>query len=606
MKALKEEEERRAELEEDEMLYIYSKDESQVKKGRKPLKIKPKPKTSSKASLSGSDLEDSFSGKVTGGRKASGSPQKSPSHTLNPDTKSVIGKTNLGKKSEKLSNDLPKGQNVPKKRGRKKGVNNSNVNQKPVRLNSLGQPIRRGRPRKIIPVENVDTNQEKKETVVLNTPKLLQNGHSPTLSNINSKMTTQARNALLKLQAQQAAHINVSPNNTALITPPTPPNTAPVTNALSSPPARLPTKPATPKSPSDPNIPPPWSNPNLVIRTRKAAVHSPVIVAHTKPPVQKPLQSALQQPVTLNTTTITAVSNPITLYTTNTTSTYNTIPATTIFATNPTSVNSGKIQLTPDRNIFQLFTANTSRGNVTFTPTIRHVSPVVSATPGMNQLRGATVINSVSLVNAGARFITTGVAGQPSVVVSAAPKACAGNVGGAVSNITLVPTVINASGGQTLIPAGGATLLTNTAGGGRTVLNTTRLTSPITLQSLSSLPYAVNIIKTNTGLTLPVRSPQILHTSLAQVAGQPGYVLITPRARNPAPGNLPVTSQTVPISLVQTIPGQSLQTARVHLLAQVPTGATVMQQPQLPKPAHPTQPHQPNPNVNGVAKKDGT
>ncbi|KAH9503913.1 hypothetical protein Btru_064133 [Bulinus truncatus] len=604
LKALKEEEERRAELEEDEMLYIYAKDETQVKKGRKPLKLKcniPKSKTSSMAS--GSDVDENFSGMVLGGRKANdkgGSPQKSPNQRNTERKGGVAAKSSLGKSVKKAisGNLLQKSNPGGAKRGRKKSIvvdNKAQVVSSKVKLDINGQPKRRGRPRKIFPA-NIGDKGKDISVDISKKPIHLQNGHSVATNKSSSKLATQARNALLKQQAQQAAHITLPSSSTVL--PQSPVLSTPAklssTNTV-SPPARLPAKPSTPKSPQDPSIPPPWSNPNLVIRTRKAAVHSPVVISQKRAPPLNPQPSTIQQPFTVSSNYTTSTS---TVNTANFSSSNSSTNSSTVINTSPLVASAGgKVQLPPDRNIFQLFTANSPRGAVTFTPTIRQVGSVV------NQ-RTATVFNSVSLVNPGARFIT-GVAGQPSLVVSAAPKPITAGVASNVSNITLVPTMINACGGQTIIPAGGA--LVNTASGARAVLNTSRLTAPITLQSLSTLPYAVNIIKTNTGLALPVRTPQLLHTSLTPVGGQPGYVLITPRARAPTP----VASQAVPISLVQNVPGQTLQPARVHVLAQVSSGGTVIQPVQKPLQPLPPKSIQPQNNLNGVAgvtpiTKEGT
>ncbi|KAK0055030.1 helicase domino [Biomphalaria pfeifferi] len=591
LKALKEEEERRAELEEDEMLYVYAKDESQVKKGRKPLKLKAnlcKPKSSSMSS--GSDLDEKSS------------KERRPSNNSSPDRKVGLSKLCLGKAVKKALqiSGSQKPNSVGAKRGRKKVITGDKTpNSVAKKLDINGQPKRRGRPRKIVPTEPNEQSTDLK--IISKKIVSLQNGHNVSTNKESSKIATQARNALLKQQALQAAHITLPSSSTSLPLSPDLHTSKPVVTNMGSPPARLPVKANTPKSPQDTNIPPPWSNPNLVIRTRKAAVHSPVVISSAN------VQSVTQQSITISTyhtTSITSVVNttsPSKVLTTNSPS--------TVLTANPiaASVNAKQIQLTPDRNIFQLFTANTPRGPVTFTPTIRQMGPIVTgAAQAVNQQqpRAATLFNSVSLVNTGARFLS-GVAGQPSVVVSAAPKPITAGVSSNVSNITLVPTVINASGGQTIIPASRAALV-NTASGARAVLNTARLGSPITLQSLSTLPYAVNIIKTNTGLTLPVRSQQILHTSLAQVGGQSGYVLITPRARAQAP-------QTVPISIVQNVPGQSLQPARVHVLAQVASGGAVLQPVQKSVQAQPQKSIQPTPqaNVNGVSgvtpiTKEGT
>uniref|UniRef100_A0A0B7BCW9 Helicase C-terminal domain-containing protein n=1 Tax=Arion vulgaris TaxID=1028688 RepID=A0A0B7BCW9_9EUPU len=610
LKALKEEEERRAELEEDEMLYIYSRNESQVKRGRKPLKknviIEPKAK-----SVSGSDVDESSSGHAIGGRRASdrNSPQKlnglaggpvkknATVHRVN--KKSLIAKAAViesKKKVKAATNTLKKKvQNgPPKKRGRKPksetqaALLNLEVGQVVAPKGQVVTPKRKNKvPKTTTITESTEENSEKKIKVVKpKNPTHLQNGHSVALAKLNNKIATQAKNALLKQQAQQAAHITVTPFNISpsLQSNPQTPVTL-VANYVVSPSARPPPKQTAPKSPADPNVPPPWSNPNLVIRTRKAAVHSPVIIAQARPHLQ--LQHSDQQSVLQR-----SLSRP---------PVYGTAPTISISS----AANVAKLQGTPDRNIFQIFNPNTSNiatfGGMTFSPGVRQVGSLMSGSPVVNQLRGATLINSVSLVNtaglSGARFITTGMPGQSPVVVSASHKAGIMNVGSNMSNITLVPTVINASGGQTLLSAGGATIVN--AAGARAMLNTTRLTSPIALQSLSSLPYTVNLIKTNTGLTLPVRSQQILQTSLAQVARQPGYVLITPRMRAPSPATSSATVQAInnPISLVQTVSGQTLQTARLHLLAQVPAGATVIQQPQK--------------NVNGITghtptKTDGT
>lgn len=592
------------------MLYIYSRDESQVKRGR-PLK---KNKTSAaqvkprRTSMSDSDVDDSSINHVARGRKSkqspasqklngvAGSSEKKNALVQKANSKTLIAKVGVIESKKKLksaANTLKKNaqKGPPKKRGRKPKSETQKLQpkQKTVQPNSPKQKSK---------VSKADTGAEKTVEIIEKKvkdkhPSHLQNGHSLALAKLNNKIATQAKNALLKQQAQQAAHITISPlscNPSGQPNPQTPVSL--VTNCVVGTPARPPPKPVAPKSPADPNVPPPWSNPNLVIRTRKAAVHSPVVITQGRPSahLQQPhQQSVLQQ----------SLSRPLS---------YANTPTISISSV-ATAANVAKLQGTPDRNIFQLFTPNTSNiatlGGVTFSPGIRQMGPIVSGTPVVSQIRGATLINSVSLVNtaslSGARFITTGVPGQSPMVVSAASKSGTVSVGGQLSNITLVPTVISASGGQTIIPAGGATIV-NAAGGARAVLNTARLASPISLQSLGSLPYTVNLIKTNTGLALPVRSQQILQTSLAQVAGQPGYVLITPRMRAPTPappGSATLQAVNSPISLVQTVSGQTLQTARVHLLTH--SGATVIQQPQL----------QPPKNINGISgntvnKTDGT
>ncbi|GFN95546.1 helicase domino [Plakobranchus ocellatus] len=572
LKALKEEEERRAELEEDEMLYIYSKDESQVKKGRKPGKNKsargrPR-KANSSTTVDSTDVEDSNLSNSGGNRRASEriSPQKvntkgsprisdksvsSVEKVAKAKTSAAIAVANNTKKrlkaaavsllQKKTANGVTKRNNSHvKKQANDQSKNKTTKDQeKPIKPKKSAIP-------KEVNENNVNTDKKSKpaKTVKVKNSVPMQNGHDAV--HINSKLATQARNALLKQQAQQLGHIQLNCTSVVLNSLPARSLSQPLASAvLNSPPLRPQLKPATPKSPIDPNVPPPWSNPNLVIRTRKAAVHSPVVLGQaratkvpgsSRSPGQSVLQQSLSRPPVFSVNN--SISNPIT------TVTSLAISTATSSATMMTVTGSAQVtqQLSnSDRNIFQLFTPNTS--TVTLNASgLRQVSPAV-----VNQIRGATLISPANLQ--GARFITTGLGGQ-SLVVSAAPRP----VGSASAASSGSPSL-------TLLPTG-QTLGSNNV---RSVLNTARLASPITLQGLGSVPYAVNLIRTSSGnLTIPISGQQqfLQASSLAQVPGQPGYVLITPRApriSTPQPASM--------VSLVQTT--QAGQ--RVQLLAQVPT-----------------------------------
>ncbi|GFR90719.1 helicase [Elysia marginata] len=562
LKALKEEEERRAELEEDEMLYIYSKDESQVKKGRKPGKVKGRGRPCKAGSSSNVELSDDDSNMANPGsvnsRRASErlSPQKLNSPKGK--TKSVGDKTTTAKA---VVNDARKKikaaasvlQKKTQNDGATKGGNNSvkNATNGPAKAPPKGgakevkeKPPRVRKPKPCKESVSKDSSNDKKPKVVKTTSikslPPMQNGHSG--GHVNTKLATQARNALLKQQALQAGQLQLNCTSVVLNSLPARslPQPLPTTNVVGSPPLRPLLKPPTPKTPTDPNVPPPWSNPNLVIRTRKAAVHSPVVLgqARTKTPIssQSVLHQSLTRPPNFCPTT------PIPTALVSGSPAANTATVVTLAG----SVQQQQQLSGSDRNIFQLFTPSTS--SVTLTPTgLRQVAPGV-----VNQIRGATLINPASLQ--GARFITTGLAGQPSVVVSAGPRpVSAANAAGSAGSPAL-----------TLIPAGQAV---GSSGNVRSVVNTARLASPITLQGLSSLPYAVNLIRNSSGnLTLPISGQQqiLQASSLAQVAGQPGYVLITPRApRLSTPQPAPM------VSLVQTTQAGH----RVQLLTQVPAGA---------------------------------
>ena len=573
LKALKEEEERRAELEEDEMLYIYSKDESQVKKGRKPGKKagrgRPR-KSGPSTTLDSSDIDDSnitSPGSISNRRASERlSPQK-----VNPRGK-PRGPAKLAEKvvnikasaAKAVVNDAKKkvkaAANVLQKKtqnGASKG-NDGNVKKvangpskaslkvKAADDKEKTPRVRKPKAPKDSANKDEDVSGEMKPKAV-KTPKVksptpMQNGHS--IGHVNSKLATQARNALLKQQAQQAGHLQLNCTSVVLNSLPARSLPQPLsgTTIVGSPPLRPLVKPPTPKTPTDPNVPPPWSNPNLVIRTRKAAVHSPVVLGQARIP---------KTPVSSRSVSHQSLTRPPILSASNSTPTSATfIPVTISSAASTATVVTlaGSVQQqhlsSSDRNIFQLFTPSSSAAG------LRQVAPGV-----VNQIRGATLINPANLQ--GARFITTGLTGQPSLVVSAGPRPVSATGNAASPALTLIPA------GQTV--AGNSNNV-------RSVLNTARLGSPITLQGLGSLPYAVSLIRNSSGnLTLPMSGQQqiLQASSLAQVAGQPGYVLITPRApRLSSPQPTPM------VSLVQTT--QAGQ--RVQLLARVPSANSSVNQ----------------------------
>jgi len=655
LKALKEEEERKAELEDDEMLYIYSKNESQVKKkGRKPLKKKQNA-VSPRGKLS--DDDESPYKPVNGRRLSDRSPQISPNQVVrgssSPEKRKVsVVKISKAKKSVDVKikaalakKKIPKGKvkaQTDEAKAKKAAVkvleDKSKV--KKVVINGIAQhseiKVEKGKKGKAIPK---GINQIH-----------LQNGNTIVTLN-QGKLTTQAKNALLKQQAQQAAHITINPS--LINSPPMPRvqlqirpvSSAVIASATCSPQQRPQLfKPSTPKSPQDPNVPPPWSNPNLVIRTRKAAVHSPVVVTqrqrptlirHSNAPILQ--QSMLRASFGPN-------NIPIALSVSGGIARLQALPASSFakFQTVPMTVGSksrmgapvqiqtpvqiqsspiqihsspmkiqsspikiqsfpnhlssslvaggARLQKAPDRNIFQLFTQNssgvTSLGGMTIGgQNIRQLGPLVRGSHVGNQIHTATLINPASIVNtsnfAGTRFITPGMSSQQGVVVSA-------------------PMVINASTGQTILNSGNGATIVNTSGGGRTILNTTRLTSPITLQGLGNLPV-VNLLKTSQGLSLPMRQQVIQAPQLAQVAGQTGYVLISPRGARATSSTATTLSPAptlqrlpTPVSIIQTLPvQQGSHPARVLLTS---NGATIVQAPMLNKPAtNFTSPHHPKP-----------
>ncbi|KAK3749017.1 hypothetical protein RRG08_056924 [Elysia crispata] len=563
LKALKEEEERRAELEEDEMLYIYSKDESQVKKGGKPEKKKkgrgrPR-KTGLSITLESSDIDESnmMSPGSISSRRASErlSPQKvnprgkPPNLEKAVNVKTSVAKAVVNDAKKKVKAAATALQKQTQKAANKGSLNIKKVINGPVKAQPKTKtkedekkPARERKPKAPKESVNNDNINGDKKAKVLKTPNVksllpMQNGHS---THVNNKLATQARNALLKQQAQQAGHLQ--PNCTSVVLNSLPARSLPqplsATSIVGSPPLRPLLKPPTPKTPTDPNVPPPWSNPNLVIRTRKAAVHSPVVLGQARTSkIPLASQSVLQQSLTRPPNFSVPTPNPMNFIPVSVSPAAST--ATVVTIAGSVQQNSGA-----DRNIFQLFTPNTS--TVTLTPTgLRQVTP-----GAVNQIRGATLINPANLQ--GARFITTSLTGQPSLVVSAGPRpVSAASAAGSTGSPAL-----------TLIPAGQA--MGGSGNNVRSVLNTARLASPITLQGLGSLPYAVNLIRNSSGnLTLPISGQQqiLQASSLAQVAGQPGYVLITPRApRLSSPQPAPM------VSLVQTT--QAGQ--RVQLLAQMP------------------------------------
>ena len=668
LKALKEEEERKAELEDDEMLYIYSKDDSQVKKkGRKPLKNKPKPQSpksrGGKGLLSESDDEDYVCKSLNNSKRASGrmSPQKvTPKQNVKSKTSVDKKKTSVGKgKTGKVGR--------PKKTptvdvSQKKVPNGPKSKDKPVVVNGETPT---GKTKLKVPkvvLNGIPGTPKEKKVKIVNNPVHLQNGHSVPATISPGKLATQKKNALLKQQAQQAAHItisaspNVSTANVQLKQKLPPCSVIANANLNTQSPQRLQRpqlKPSTPKSPViDPNVPPPWSNPNLVIRTRKAAVHSPVVIskARTSQAQQMP-QYVFQQPVNrpqlVTTLPVSAVSGGInklqTIPVSGNLAQIQSLPGSggnsIQFQTSPVQIQASPVQIqaspvkiqaspvkiqaspikvqassllggvnkvqgTPDRNIFQIFQANTP-GVSTLGGITQNVRPVGVG----NQIRTATLINPATIGSlTGARFLTTGLAGQPPVVVSAPKPNPPVNVGSSVSNITIMPSILNASSGQRIITSSSGPTIVNLPGGARQVLNTTRLANPISIQGLGNvnLPLAVNLMKANNAsMSSPqtvVRPQQLLQTSqLAQVAGQPGYFLITPRGARPqAPTGAAVTPPAsgtlqrlqTPISIVQTLPVQN-SSGRV-LLAQVPTGAKIVQAPHIIKTTHSiTSPPQP-------------
>ena len=289
LKALKEEEERRARMEEDEMLYTYVRDDAQVKRrlakagkvkkgpGRPRIHHPPPPSPSLSTSDTGSVEARPAPSRVRNrvvvkkeplpvggrgrGRKKMG----------NGEAKAEVGRRKRGqgaKAAVKVENDKPVENGPtpkapPKPRGRRNNIARKTIHNGEATPEEVKDANSKKDPQKVAVVRLNSDDATVKTGEGTPAPKGRGVGRPrgsgrPVGRPPGSSSATPR--AILKVPSMATTQAGAG---MGLTPPPRNKSPAAVTSPVSSP----------------GNVPPPWSNPNLVIRTRRANLHSPVQVS---------------------------------------------------------------------------------------------------------------------------------------------------------------------------------------------------------------------------------------------------------------------------------------------------------------------------------------
>ncbi|KAL8561069.1 hypothetical protein ACOMHN_031013 [Nucella lapillus] len=691
LKALKEEEERRAKIEEDEMLYTYLLDEAQVKKQltkagairKKPGRPRIHPPRS--PSLSTSDTGSTESkppkrvrnrapakpknvpGVGRGRRKAVGEGEKKGKAEIvkKPGgAAGVKGKvvTPMVEKGEPVQNGpvkLAVGSKSPVVGKASPQVGKKSPQVKPKKNNVAQKSLLNGEAGEKEEVGGVPKRRKKAAAVK---SKQGEEGEKPATP--VPKPRPVGRPSKAAAAAAKAAAAGLTPGPRAILKVPTMTTTTtqgPSTPINSPPLKSLPqANPVTSPVSSPSNVPPPWSNPNLVIRTRRANIHSPVQVSNRPvvPGVSAGPAGVLQQTGLVQ--QVQQVGQPIgVVQSGGVVRLVSPGPMVALASSQPLQVvTAGRVRPTVAVSLPSQLSLAGARvlGTTGQLGTARLVgTPAQQVIGSGTSLAGARVLTSQAgvvnasvslagarLINAsaahqaisaqslmGARMLTAGGSVGGAKVLSTAQQvlsaggtlagtrmfnasgqqvvsasslqgslirlpdgstAVLGQIGGAnlmaAAQSAGSPTLLvsgtsqNPSGaravlasnltatgrqGASAIRLAGAQPLVNATGVRTLQLGTARLTAPVTLRGMGSVPLGVNLVKAGTsgvqiplvggqggasGMSIPImgaqglalRGGQIIQTNLGQAASPQSFVLITPRAATPNPVSVPNTS----------------------------------------------------------------
>ena len=279
--------------------------------------------------------------------------------------------------------------------------------------------------------------------------------------------------------------------------------------------------PATPPS----TVPPAWNNPNLVIRTRRAAIHSPVAVSGGQVIHQRPLSATSTSSASPNATvTITQpqiglvrtaggviqsgtrvippglvrfVSPGAPVMALNRLRPTVSLTGNRFISNQPQVVQTGSLVRMPDGTtaVVGQITPTGSPVNLLnksgSSPVNANAIPK-SLPTALNVINAQVPKSSVSLVNAkSVAGALTAITGQGMSVLNAAPRSVAGlnlvNAAGAVKGIAAPVNILNTNQGKAVVGAGQVNLLNATkALGGMNILNAqgTQLISPVSAGNL--------------------------------------------------------------------------------------------------------------------------
>ena len=303
------------------------------------------------------------------------------------------------------------------------------------------------------------------------------------------------------------------------------------------------------------NVPPPWSNPNLVIRTRRASIHSPVQVSGRQAiqgvPTLTQQQAGLLQPAGVMQQPIGVVQSGgvVRLVSPG--------PMVALASSQPLQVvSSGRVRTT--------MAAGIPAGQLSL------AGARVLTTPGQQVVNAAGLQGSLVRMPDGSTALLGQISGTnllaaqsastPTLIVSGAGQPTASPtfiVSGTGQNQVGARAVLASNlAAASRVRAPGPRLATQpqvvSAAGLRTVqLGPGGLSSPLTLRGVGvgGVSMGVNLVKAGTtGVQIPIvgtqglalRGGQIIQTNIAQPASAQSYVLITPRVRVSAPSTAQV------------------------------------------------------------------
>ena len=566
LKSLKEEEERRAEMEEDEMLYTYLRDDAQVKrrlaKAGKVKKGPGRPRLHSPRSPSLSS-SDTGSGEV-----------RTPSRisnrvALNKEKLRVVAKSR--KKEEEREAVAGAGRKTSGVGARGRVVKVKVANGEPVQNGPTLKPPPAAK--KTVPVKARKNNIAQKT---------IQNGEAAPqevktagrkrggekVAVVRPKAEDTAGKAPVSVQkvprkpgrppAAQAVVQNPGAvgqlASRAILKVPTMASTPGTSIVVGSPPRNK--SPATVTSPvtSPGNVPPPWSNPNLVIRTRRASIHSPVQVSGRQViqgvPTLTQQQAGLLQPTGVVQQPIGVVQSggvmrlvsPGPVVALATSQPLQVVSAGRVRTTMAAGIPAGQLSLAGARVITtptqQVMSAAGLQGSLVRMPD--------GSTALLGQISGTNLLAAQSAANP--TLIVSG-AGQPTASPTFIVSGTGQNQVGA--RAVLASNLAAASRARAPGPRLATQPQVVSAAGLRTVqLGPGGLASPLTLRGVGvgGVSMGVNLVKAGaSSVQIPIvgtqglalRGGQIIQTNMGQTASPQSYVLITPRVRVAAPSAAP-------------------------------------------------------------------
>lgn len=541
LKALKEEEERRAELEDDEMLYTYLRDDAQVKRHLdKPLKRGPgRPPIrmmAANSSLLGGKPPKTVAKKIKiAGKRVGRKPLSNggDSECKNSSVNKVSVRGRPVKVRVKVENEVAElpdnGSPISPSVGRKPSVGRG-------RRGNVGGG-------KVMPVSQQNGDLTPHDVKVVETGRKRGGGGAGRGKGGRGGGTGRGRGRPRLVEQSRAQS---SPPRTVLNVPAMSSLPSPASGVGGSPPRIK--SPATVTNPilpaKDSNVPPPWSNPNLVIRTRRASLHSPVAVSGNQ--VIQGVTSATQQQsfpaVVSQTPSVVQLISP-------------TGSVVALAATQPRPPT---VQLVSTARVRPSISGSAVASPLSLTGT-----RVLTSAPTQHLVNAAGLSGSILRMPDG----STAVLGQLSTSLIGAQQASptvlvstAGQAG--IGTRALLATNLHSVANRTILTPRIATQTQVVAAPGvRTVQLGPSLSAPVTLRGVgvASMPVGVNFVKAaGSGVQIPIvsgqgavtlRGGQIIQTAnLGQVRSPQSFVLITPRVRTPVQSCVPVSipAQTPP------------------------------------------------------------